>query len=123
MMTPTKEQFAFGAALVLSGFFALSVLGGEGGSRVEAPDVPAIEEPVRLADHEVPVRWPAVVREQPVLLGRNPFAAASVWEDPVPAPLGLPPERARGQLLPILSIGGGRAWAPEAPVLHLKERP
>ena len=119
---PTKEQGVCALAVLASLWVVGARLNGGAGPQALAA-APSVEEAVALASHEVPVLRPRLRAEPPPRVGRNPFAAASVWEDPVPAPLALPPERIEGRLVPVMEIGGGRAWAPRAPMMTVDPIP
>ena len=113
-ITFTKEMGVAAAALVV----ALVTVGArleETSANVPWPDIPPIEDPLEPSLQEVSLTMPRLVAAPPTAGGRNPFLAASVWLEPVPAPLGLPPERPQRSVIPVVAIGGGRARTPLAP--------
>ena len=110
-LRPTKELLACVLAVAAGGATIASRLGGP--PAVGAlPRVPALEGPADVAVDDVAVAKPRLVTVDRPIEGRDPFVAADLWEDAQPLPLPLPPEGPRTRVVPVLSIGGGRALAP-----------
>jgi hypothetical protein len=120
----TKEAVL--AAVALAAMAA--VLGlrlGRPGERAGVPRVPRRPAPATLAPEEVPVARPIfaglgsaeglAAADAARRSRRNPFVAEDLWEDPEPLPLPLPPEPPQRRIVPVLSIAGGRAFAPSPP--------
>jgi hypothetical protein len=79
------------------------------------PRVPPVESPAEVPREDLPVARPRLLAAARATEGRDPFAAADIWEDPVPVALPLPPELPEERIVPVLSIGAGRARAMNPP--------
>ncbi len=111
---PTKERLVAGLAILAAGLTIQGRL-GKPVSYGPLPQPPAVEAPADIPKDEIPVLRPRLIPKARATDGRDPFATSDIWEDPRPAALPLPPELAEERVVPVLSIGGGRARAPRAP--------
>lgn len=113
-LRPTKEMAVAALALLA----ALLVVKSRLGAQVAAgplPRVAAVEAPEEIGREAGLVAEPRLLEATRTSAGRDPFAAADIWEDATPAPLPLPPEPAEGRIVPVRAIAGGKVRAPRPP--------
>ncbi len=116
-MPLNKEQVALVLALLLALYTSAGRLLGGAATAGAVPEAPEKKGPQRIAAEELPltrIQLLSSTAPGPGLgEGRDPFASADIWEDPVPLPLDLPPEIGGGRALPGITLGGGRVRAQE----------